>query len=137
MNLKQRFLDIKAHKTIQQLIKYLITGFTAFGIEYGLYVLLLKVWAVNYIVASALVYTLMFWFVFLVNRFWSFKSTGDMKKQIVQYGLLFVFNLIVGNVLLMTLLTDVLGMSAYLSPFFKTACVVSWNFLIYKYLIYK
>lgn len=120
-----------------QFIRYIITGFTAFGIEYGLYVILIRFLKIHYIWASAIVYFLVFWFVFLVNRFWSFKSTSDLKRQLFQYGILFVFNLVIANILLMAFLTEVLGMSEYLSPFFKTACVVSWNFLIYKYIIYK
>lgn len=124
-------------RAFQQFTRYLITGFTAFGMEYGLYIILIRYLQVHYIVASASVYIVVFWFVFLVNRFWSFKSSGDIKKQVLQYGMLFVFNLIVANIVLMAFLTDVLGMSAYLSPVFKTACVVCWNFLIYKYIIYK
>jgi hypothetical protein len=30
-----------------------------------------------------------------------------------------------------------LGINALISPFIKMACVVCWNFLIYKYIIYK
>ena len=124
-------------ETAKQLIKYLITGFTAFGIEYGLYVLLYKWVGLHYILASLIVYTLVFWFSFFVNRIWSFKSTGDVIKQLMQYGLLFFFNLIIANIFLMKLLTDVIGISPLLSPFCKMAFVVCWNFLIYKYIIYK
>lgn len=124
-------------ETAKQLIKYLITGFTAFGIEYSLYVILYKWVGLYYILASMIVYALVFWFSFFVNRIWSFKSTGDVKKQLIQYGLLFFFNLIVSNIFLMKFLTDVIGISALLSPFLKMACVVCWNFLIYKYIIYK
>ncbi|MDH8679236.1 GtrA family protein [Fusibacter bizertensis] len=124
-------------ETASQLIKYLITGFTAFGIEYGLYVILYKWVGLYYIVASMIVYALVFWFSFFVNRIWSFKSTGNLKKQLMQYGLLFFFNLIVSNLFLMKFLTDVIGISALISPFLKAGFIVCWNFLIYKYIIYK
>lgn len=124
-------------ETAKQLIKYLITGFTAFGIEYSLYVILYKWVGLYYILASVIVYALVFWFSFFVNRIWSFKSTGDVKKQLFQYGLLFFFNLVVANIFLMQLLTDVIGLSPLISPFLKMAFVVCWNFLIYKYIIYK
>ena len=122
---------------IQQLIRYLVTGFTAFGIEYAMYVFLLKVIGLHYILASVIVYALVFWFSFIVNRIWSFKSKGNISKQLIQYGLLFSFNLVVSNIFIMKLLTDVIGLDPLISPFIKMAFVVSWNFLIYKYIIYK
>ena len=134
MNILNKFLS---PKTQAQLFRYLVTGFTAFGIEYALYVLLLKGLGWHYITSSVIVYALVFWFSFIVNRIWSFKSSGDMKRQVVQYGLLFFFNLLVANVFLMTLFIDIVGISPLLSPFLKMACVVCWNFLIYKYIIYK
>lgn len=124
-------------KTQKQLFRYLITGFSAFGIEYALYVLLLKGLGWHYVTSSVIVYALVFWFSFIVNRAWSFKSTGDMKRQVIQYGLLFFFNLLVANVFLMRFFIDIIGISALVSPFLKMACVVCWNFLIYKYIIYK
>lgn len=123
--------------TLKQFLRYLVTGFTSFGIEYGLYVLLFNVLKVHYIIASILVYAFVFWFVFLVNRFWSFQSTGNIKKQLFQYLFLFAFNLIVSNVILMYLFTDILGISPFISPILKMAFVVCWNFLIYKYIIYR
>ncbi len=141
MSIKDRFFSyfskFMSPQTLGQILRYLVTGFTAFGIEYGLYVLLLKIWHMHYIVASVLVYALVFWFVFLTNRYWSFKSEGSIKRQLFQYCLLFAFNLVVANVFLMAFLTDTLGVSEYLSPMLKMACMVCWNFLIYKYLIYK
>ena len=124
-------------ETLAQLSRYLITGFTAFGIEYALYVLLLKGLGWHYVLSSVIVYALVFWFSFIINRIWSFKSKGDMKKQVIQYSLLFFFNLMVANVILMTFFIDIVGISPLVSPFLKMACVVCWNFLIYKYIIYK
>ncbi|HAS72761.1 MAG TPA: GtrA family protein [Clostridiales bacterium UBA8960] len=124
-------------ETLAQLYRYLVTGFTAFGIEYALYVFLLKVLGWHYVLSSVIVYALVFWFSFIINRIWSFKSKGDMRKQVIQYGLLFFFNLVVANVILMTFFIDIVGISPLVSPFLKMACVVCWNFLIYKTIIYK
>jgi len=117
-------------------IKYVITGVTAFVIEYSMYVLLLKWIGLNYVLSSTLVYMIVFWFAFLVNRSWSFESKGDVKLQLMKYTMLFFFNLIVANVILMYFLTDIVGLSELLSPFIKTGCMVAWNYLIYKYYIY-
>ena len=135
--LTKRIRELIKKPVFKQLIRYLITGFTAFGIEYALYVLLFKWVGIHYVVASVIVYAIVFWFSFIINRIWSFKSKGDIKKQFLQYGLLFCFNLIVSNIFLMQLFTDVMGINPLISPFLKMACVVCWNFLIYKFIIYK
>lgn len=124
-------------KTARQLMRYLVTGFTAFGIEYCLYVLLYKLVGIDYVLSSMVVYALVFGFSFMVNREWSFESTGDIKRQTILYLLLFAFNLVVSNVFLMQFFTETLGVNALLSPILKMACVVCWNFLAYKYIIYK
>lgn len=124
-------------KTLTQVLRYLVTGSAAFSFEYGLYIVLLNLFQVHYLMANVVVYVFVFWFIFLVNRYWSFQSTGDIKKQLFQYALLFIFNLIVANIILMYLFTDVLGISPYISPVLKMFVVICWNFLIYKYVIYK
>jgi putative flippase GtrA len=118
------------------LLRYLITGSSAFVVEYLGYWLLITFLNTHYIVASLLVYGVIFWFVFAVNRQWSFQSKGNVKRQLILYSLLFAFNLIVGNALLMFLFVDALGMSALIAPVFKMGCIVCWNYLIYRYIIY-
>lgn len=121
----------------KQIGKYLISGFTAFGIEYSLYLLLISLLDVYYVLASVIVYSIVFWFSFLINRIWTFKSKGPIHHQLFKYSLLFTFNLIFSNIVLMYLLTDFLGISLYLSPFIKMGFVVCWNFLFYKFVIFK
>ncbi|MCK8061457.1 MULTISPECIES: GtrA family protein [unclassified Fusibacter] len=137
VNVMEKIEILKDKLFTRQFVRYLITGFSAFFIEYGLYVLLIKVLNAQYIIASVLVYCVIFWFVFLMNRKWSFESTKDIRKQLVQYGLLFIFNLVVANIVLMTFFTEILGISELISPLLKMACIVMWNFWIYKNVIYK
>jgi putative flippase GtrA len=125
------------NRNIKQLFRYLITGFTAFGIEYGLYILLYKFIGLYYIWSSFIVYAIVFMFSFFVNRNWSFESKGDVRRQMMLYFLLFLFNLFFGNIVLLYVLTEYLGLNPLFSPFVKMAFIVCWNFLIYKYIIYK
>ena len=133
----KNFLKSIDREHIHQFIKYILTGFTAFFIEYSLYLILYAKLHVHYIVASTIVYATVFWFSFLVNRYWAFKSNGDIKRQLFLYAQLFAFNLIVSNILVMYLLTSVIGISPFLSPFIKAGLVVCWNFFFYKKYIYK
>ena len=124
-------------QTRRQFLRYLTVGFSSFALEYSLYVLLFRGFGLYYILASTIVYAVVFAFVFLMNRNWSFQSTGSVRRQLAQYGTLFLFNLVFANVVLMYLFTDILGISPFISPILKMSCVVCWNFMIYKYIIYK
>lgn len=125
------------NRNIRQITRYLITGFTAFGIEYSLYVFLYKFIGLYYILSSFIVYAVVFLFSFFVNRNWSFESEGDVRRQILLYFLLFLFNLFFGNIVLLYFLTEYVGLDPLFSPFIKMGLIVCWNFLIYKYVIYK
>ncbi len=106
-------------------------------LEYAGYQALYRFTTLNYDVASAVVYSIMFWLVFLLNRQWSFQSKGNIYLQVFKYLLLFIFNNIVGNILLMRFLVETVGISTDIAPFFKMAMIVIWNYFIYKHLIYK
>ncbi len=118
-------------------IRYLVVGGSAFIVEYLSYLFLLKVLKINYVHASIIVYSIIFWFVFYTNRRWSFESDGAMLPQLLKYVLLFAFNNLVGNVVLLRFLTETLKISDVISPIIKMACIVVWNYFIYKHIIYR
>ena len=123
--------------TLKQVFKYLIVGFTSFGVEISFYALLVKVFKVDYLLANIIVFSIIFWFNFLLNRIWSFKSKKAFLKQLIQYGFLFAFNFLVANYYLFMLLNEVVGLDPVLSKFFIMVPIVSWNFILYKTVIYK
>ncbi len=128
---------IKEKIITPQFIRYVITGGTAFLIEYSLYLVLLKWFKLHYITASVIVYSIIFWFVFLLNRQWSFKSKGNIYRQLMLYLLLFAFNNLVGNVFLLRFLSETLAIGPVFSPIIKMGIIVIWNFFIYKHIIYR
>jgi putative flippase GtrA len=71
-----------------------------------------------------------------MNRFWSFKSKTSIKGQLVAYTLLFAFNLLASSAIIY-ILTDFLGFIPLISKLFAMGAVVSWNFILYKKVIYK
>lgn len=119
----------------QQFLRYLVTGGAAFVLEYLLYLLLYKIWGVDYALAMVTVYSFLFFVTFVATRRWTFQSEGNVRRQLVLYLLLFLFNVLVGNYYMMRFLVGV-GVPAEFAPFLKTAMVTAWNFLIYKYIIY-
>ncbi len=124
-------------KLEKSFIRYIVIGGTAFLIEYLSYLILLKLLHIDYIIAGIIVYSVIFWFVFYMNRSWSFQSQAAVLPQLIKYLLLFSFNNLVGNIWLMRLLTEVIGISPLISPLIKMACIVIWNYFIYKHIIYR
>jgi len=121
---------------ISQIKRYLITGFSSAAIELSLLYIFRDVLKLGIIVSNSIALTIVFWFNFLMNRFFSFKSSGNIKKQIIMYGFLFIFNLGASN-LIMHFLTVSLQIQYLLAKVFAIGAVVSWNFILYKKVIYK
>lgn len=129
----QEFLD---EKVLKQFKRYVICGFSSFALEYALFTLLLQIMKLWYIVANSIAYVIIFWFNFLLNRYWSFESKADLKKQLVMYSFLFLFNIAAQNTL-MYVLSDMAQISPQISKVLIMGAVVSWNFIIYKKIIYR
>ncbi|HHV29911.1 GtrA family protein [Acetivibrio mesophilus] len=157
------FSELLTPEAFSQMKRYVITGFTGFAIEYLLFYTFnnfvfkrffpggysfvkgiaeslfnydLKGYTYSYLLANAIAYVVVFWFNFLVNRIWSFKSKVNIFKQLKQYAVLFIFNLIATSTLLYVL-SDKIGIMPELSKILVMGSVVCWNFVIYKKIIYK
>jgi putative flippase GtrA len=123
-------------KTFQQLIKYIIVGMTSFITEWSLLYIFNKVLQVWYLYANSIAFVVVFWLNFLMNRIWAFQSRQNFKKQILLYGILFIINLNVSNAV-MYWLHEIIGLDVMLAKVFAVGLVVSWNFILYKKVIYR
>ncbi len=130
------FKGLFTFNTFAQFYRYVLVGFLSFITETSLLYLLtdhLKLW---YIYSNSIAYIIVFWLNFLLNRFWSFKSKQNLPTQLAMYLGLFVINLFASNGMLY-LLTSVFKVYYLISKIFAVALVVSWNFVIYKKVIFK
>ncbi|NMB32850.1 MAG: GtrA family protein [Clostridium sp.] len=157
------FSEMLTPESLSQMKRYVITGFSGFAIEYLLFNIFynfifkrffpagftlaksiisgivhydLKGDTYRYLLANAIAYVVVFWFNFLLNRFWSFKSKVNIFKQLRQYGILFFFNLFATSVFLY-LLSEKIGIIPEISKILVMGLVVCWNFILYKKVIYK
>jgi len=134
---KNKYLaQLLTHESLGQITRYLITGFSSAAIELTLLFVFRDVAALSIIVSNSIALTIVFWFNFLMNRIWSFKSTANLKKQLAMYLVLFVFNLGASD-LIMYLLTTKLSLQYLLAKVFAIGAVVTWNFILYKKVIYR
>lgn len=123
-------------EAFHQLVRYLITGFSSAAIELSLLYIFRDIAKLSVIEANSIALTIVFWFNFLLNRHWSFKSKSSLKKQLLMYAVLFVFNLGASD-LIMYVLVTLLGIQYLLAKVLAIGAVVSWNFILYKKVIYK
>lgn len=128
--------DLLEKESLGQFLRYLVIGFSTFFLEYGIFLALHDALHVYYLIANTTAYFISFWFNFLLNRCWSFKSTGNLKRQLMQYLVLFSLNLVATNAL-MFVLTDYVGLIPEISKVLVMGAIVCWNFIIYKKIIYK
>jgi putative flippase GtrA len=127
---------IFSRQTIEQMRKYIITGVISFGSEYAIMYILTSFFHIWHITSNTIAILIVFWVNFFLNKYWSFKSDKKLVKQLILYLLLFAFNLGASNVI-MYCFTDIWGVSYLISKVISTGMIVSWNFIIYKKVIYK
>lgn len=125
--------------------RYVIVGISSFTIEYIMFLVFRKILPLPDVITNIIVYTFIFWFNFLLNKFYTFRSRKNFKRQLLSYGLLFLFNMVVGNVLLFMAITNLLKrlfpdtpwVPYYLPKILIMVFIVSWNFILYNKVIYR
>ncbi len=130
------FAQIMNKDFLAQVIRYLVTGFSSAAIEFTLLFIFRDLAGLSILAANTAALAIVFWFNFLVNRLWSFKSKMKLSKQLPMYLVLFVINIGASD-LIMYLLTDKAGIQYLLAKVFAIGAVVSWNFILYRKVIYK
>lgn len=124
------------YRTFWQFFRYIFVGLLSFITETSLLYLLTDHFKLWYLYSNSIAYIVVFWLNFLLNRFWAFKSKDNLQRQMVLYLFLFVFNLFASSGM-MYLLTSVFKVYYLISKIFAVGLVVSWNFVLYKKVIYK
>ncbi len=115
--------------------KYLISGFSAFGIDWVVYYVATRVFnfpEFNSNVVSVLSGAA---FAFLANKFWSFDSRTNTTRQTKRFAALFVFNYLFQQIGFYGAI-NYLGLDDLLAKVILVGMMVSWNFVIYKYWVY-
>lgn len=122
--------------TRRQFFRYLLVGGGSFALEYGGFFLLLQVFQFHYLIANSLVYSIVSALNFSLNRLWTFHSSTRLRRQILLYLTLLLFNMLASNFILY-ILCDPLQLPALLAKIAVMAMVVAWNFILYKTVIYR
>ena len=119
---------------IKQILKFGLVGGLAFVIDYGLMILLTEVFGINYLISSAVSFSVSVIFNYLLSIFWVFDVSGSNRGQKENFVIFLVLSLIgLGlNQLLMWLGSDLMGLHYMLTKIGATAIVMVYNFITRK-----
>ena len=123
-------------KLIEQVLKFGVVGFLAFGIDYGLLMLLSQVVGIDPVISAAVSFCVSLVFNYLASMRFVFKHRDDMSRsrEFVIFLILSAIGLGI-NELIMWIGVMLLGNSALAvtaTKVFATAVVMVWNFLSRK-----
>ena len=124
-------------KLIKQLFRFGIVGGIAFLIDYSLLYIFTDVIGINYLVSSALSFTISLIFNYILSIKWVF-DVGH--KQTVKDIILFVVLSVIGlgiNELIMYIGVDKIKINYLIVKLFSTAIVMVFNFITRKIFIEK
>lgn len=116
--------------------KYFIIGFSGLFLDLGLLWLFVKIFNFNPTLSLVFTQIILIIYNFLLNKYWSFKNKELPQKQFVKYLILFVINYFIG-IIIMYLFNELLDFQAISVRAITIAMSVSWNFILYKYWVYK
>jgi putative flippase GtrA len=125
-------------KLIGQMIKFGFVGFLCFFIDYGIMVFLTEVFGVNYLISSAVSFTVSVTVNYILSVTVVFET--DKNKNKFKEFVVFVLLSIVGlgiNQLVMWFAGEILGIFYMISKIAATAIVMVYNFISRKIFIEK
>ena len=120
----------------REFTKYFIVGTSGFVFDLGTLILFTEVfgwWPTAAVVVNQII---LLTYNFTLNKYWSFRNRAMPHKQAVKYLSLSGFNYLLA-VASMYVFNHELGFDYRLVRIFTIAVMVSWNFFLYKYWVYK
>lgn len=123
----------KRKSLCQQIARFAVVGGGAFLIDYGIMILLTELFGINYLISSAISFTVSVIFNYLLSIHWVFNVTDDRSQT--QDFLVFIILSVIGlgiNQLIMWLCVDKLGIFYMISKIGATAVVMVYNFITRK-----
>jgi len=128
--------QVCCHQVFRQFVRYGIIGSSTVLIDIGLLFIFTEFVGLWYMISAVISQTVAIAFNFSMNRAWSFKSNGLVHRQMIKYCILLGFNYIYSLVALY-FFVELLHLHYILAKVFLSMIMVSWNFLMFRYVIYK
>lgn len=115
----------------KQLARYFITGVSGVVLDLATLATFKEFFHLGPVAAVSLNQLVMYNYIFLMNKYWSFGSKGMTHRQIVRFYVIAGANYLV-SVVWMWLISGKLGVNYLFARTGNIALSTSWNFLLYK-----
>src|SRR3989344_7200481 len=134
--IKQGILKVKSVFFTASFIRYLVIGFSTFGLQILLLNSFTDLLNLDKNLANACSLGVAMVYNFTLTNFWTFKAGNrDKKKKLGKYLLLAAFNYLFALVSF-NFITDNLKIDKNIAVIINTGMIVCWNFIIYKYWVF-
>jgi putative flippase GtrA len=121
----------------RRLTRFLITGVGAAVVEYFFFILLQTISkSTNIFVHQTISFLCGFAISFILNKKWVFKSDSSKKDELIKYSILAIINLVLSNILIVTLVS-IVGVAPWFAKLVVMTSVAIWNYIIYQRIIFK
>ncbi len=120
----------------QQFVRYFVIGIGAVVLDIGSLYLLKQYLHLRPVTAVIINGIFILNYVFFLNKYWAFKSTGVTHKQMVRFFILAGVNYAIA-IGWMYIFNHKFGFYYLFVRLANIALSVAWNFLLYKFWVYK
>jgi putative flippase GtrA len=118
-----------------QFSKYFTVGVSAVVIDMISLIFLKEFLGIKPVIAVIINQVFIIFYVFLLNKHWSFKEKGETHRQIIRFFVVVVYNYCF-SVAAMYIFNHKLNFDYRLVRLGSIILAVSWNFFLYKYWVY-
>lgn len=121
----------------QRLLRFLVAGGSAAAVEYAAFFALQFTFGPKWLLVNqSLSFSCGFVVSFLLNRHWVFRSNGEVRHELLKYGIVAAINLAAGN-LAIFLLVGPAGIHPLVSKFLVMGMIAAWNYLVFSRLVFS
>lgn len=120
----------------REFTKYFIVGFSGFFLDMSLLIFVKQIFSIRPVFALICTQVVLVVYNFTLNKYWSFRNKEMPHKQFVRYFILAIWNYTFG-IIIMFLLNEKIGIDYKLVRVFTLSISISWNFLLFKYWVYR
>lgn len=127
----------RRYPTFKQFVKFSIVGVSNTLLDFGLYLLLTRIFSINYLIANIFAYSLGVTNSFIFNKIWTFRDKE--KKFHFQYLKFWAVSLVglSSNELILYLLVKEAHFQDVLAKIIATFIVLFWNFTANKFWTFR
>ncbi|MBT3539058.1 GtrA family protein [Candidatus Parcubacteria bacterium] len=119
-----------------QFAKYFVVGFSGVFLDMGTLILFKEKFGWTPVFAVVINQIFLLTYNFFLNKYWSFRNREMPHKQLVRFLSLAGFNYVF-SVIMMYIFSDHFNFDYRLVRIGTIIVMVSWNFFLYKYWVYR